>query len=52
MDTTNGITRGMLIYGRPGLQASELEIRGAENVTECTGITVPWGSRGKALQTI
>ena len=39
-DTVNGIARGLLIYCREGLQACELVIRGAENVTECTGITV------------
>ena len=42
-DTVNGITRGLLIYCREGLQASELQIRGSDTVTECTGITVPWG---------
>lgn len=46
-DTVNGITRGLLIYCKEGLQASELHIRGAETVTECTGITVPWGGRGQ-----
>ena len=36
-----------MIYCREGLQGCELGIRGAETVTECTGITVPWGGTGQ-----
>ena len=39
-DTIKGITRGLLIYSKQGLQASELKIKGSESVTECTGITL------------
>ena len=42
-DTTNGMTRGLLIYCKQGLQASELSISGSDTFTECTGITIPWG---------
>ena len=40
-DTTNGIARGLMIYCREGLLASELYIAGSDTVTECTGISVP-----------
>ena len=42
------IARGLLIYCRVGLQANELHIEGADTVTECTGISVPWGLGGNA----
>ena len=42
-DTVNGKCRGLLIYALLGLQASRFEIEGAENCTECAGISVPWG---------
>ena len=49
-DTSKGITRGLLIYSKQGLQASELKLKGSENVTECTGITLPWGLGGQSSE--
>ena len=42
----------MLIYCREGLQASKLNIGGSELVTECTGISVPWGEGGSSSDTL
>ena len=42
-DTAGGRCRGLLLYARLGLQASHLVIKGAEDCTECVGISVPWG---------
>ena len=36
------MTRGLLIYCKQGLQATELSISGSNTFTECTGITIPW----------
>ena len=45
-DTTNGRTRGILMYAKQGLQGTKLVIRGADTCTECAGISVPWGGVG------
>ena len=42
-DTAGGRCRGLLMYARRGLQASQLVIQGADICTECIGISVPWG---------
>ena len=36
----------MLIYVKEGISAAELQLTGADQVTECCGITVPWGKGG------
>jgi hypothetical protein len=48
-DTSNGIARGLIIYCREGLQASELNLERTDNVTECTGISLPWGLGGAVV---
>ena len=36
------------MYSKQGLRASRLEIMGAEDCTECIGISVPWGNGDKS----
>ena len=50
-DTTNGRTRGLIIYSREGLKASPLNIAGGNTFTECAGISIPWG-RGEILKLV
>ena len=45
-DTAGGRGRGLLVYVKEGIPASQLHIEGAEDVTECCGISIPWGRGG------
>ena len=45
-DTEGGRCRGLLIYVKDGNSAAELQLTGVDQVTECCGITVPWGRGG------
>jgi hypothetical protein len=45
-DTAGGRGRGLLVYVKEGIPASELHLEGADQVTECCGITIPWGRGG------
>ena len=47
-DTANGIARGLLIYCKKGIIATELSIDGSNSVTECTGISLPWAHEGNS----
>ena len=52
-DTTNGRTRGLIVYSREGLQACEYNLVGAKTFTECVGISVPWGKgKGQELKLV
>jgi hypothetical protein len=42
-DTTRGKCRGLLIYAKQGLQASQCTIPGEDTVTEMTSVKIPWG---------
>ena len=42
-DTTNGRTRGLLIYAKMGLQAMQCVVQGEDTVTEMTSVKIPWG---------
>ena len=42
-DTAGGRGRGLLIYVREGISGAELELEGGDAVTECCGVTIPWG---------
>jgi hypothetical protein len=44
-DTAGG--RGLLVYVRDGIPAAELQLEGGDTVTECCGIFIPWGGRGR-----
>ena len=45
-DTAGGRGRGLLIYVRNGIPAAELQLEGGDQVTECCGVTLPWGRGG------
>ena len=45
-DTAGGRGRGLLVYARVGIPASQLQLEGEDQVTECCGITIPWGRGG------
>ena len=46
--TEGGKCRGLLVYCKAELKASEYVGEGFKEVTECAGIQIPWGkSRGK-----
>ena len=52
-DTAGGRGRGLLIYVREGVTAAELQLVGGEGVTECCGVTLPWGrGRGEVLKVV
>ena len=52
-DTAMGRGRGLLVYVKVGLPAAELHLEGADMVTECCGITIPWGEgRGEEIKLI
>ena len=40
------------MYAKQGLRASQLEIKGAENCTECVGISVPWGANQQSRKDV
>ena len=50
-DTAGGRGRGLLIYVREGISAGELMLEGGNLVTECCGVTIPWG-RGEELKLV
>ena len=45
-DTAGGRGRGLLVYVKEGIPASELHLEGADQVTECCGISINWGRGG------
>ena len=50
-DTAGGRGRGLLTYVREGIPAGELMLEGGNLVTECCGVTIPWG-RGEELKLV
>ena len=52
-DTAMGRGRGLLVYVREGIPASELQLEGGDLVTECCGVSIPWGEgRGEVVKLI
>ena len=52
-DTAMGRGRGLLVYVREGIAASELQLEGGDLVTECCGVSIPWGEgRGEDVKLI
>ena len=52
-DTAGGRGRGLLIYVKEGITAAELQLEGGDQVTECCGVTLPWGrGRGEELKVV
>ena len=52
-DTAGGRGRGLLIYVREGISAAELVLEGGDTVTECCGVTIPWGrGRGEVIKLV
>ena len=49
--TAGGRGRGLLIYAREGVTAAELHLEGGDQVTECSGISLPWG-RGEDIKIV
>ena len=50
-DTAGG--RGLLIYVREGIMAAELVLEGGDLVTECCGVSIPWGrGRGEVIKLV
>ena len=48
-----GRGRGLLVYVKEGIPASEIQLEGADMVTECCGISIPWGERkGEVIKMI
>ena len=48
-DTKNGWCRGLLIYVKEGIKAARFENILIEDLRECEGVTIPWGSNGGVL---
>ena len=42
-DTAGGRSRGLLVYVKDAIPASKLFLEGEDLVTECCGISPPWG---------
>ena len=40
-DTTNGVARGLLVYSKLGIGATEWKNPSFDNITECAGLQVP-----------
>ena len=45
-DTAGGRARGLLVYVKDAIPASKLFLEGEDLVTECCGISLPWGRGG------
>ena len=45
-DTAGGRARGLLVYVKEGIPAAELVLEGGDRVTECCGVSIPWGRGG------
>ena len=56
MDTPNtagGRGRELLVYVKEGIPATELVVEGGDLVTECCGVSIPWGrGRGEVIKLV
>ena len=50
-DTAGGRGRGLLIYVKEGIMGAELVLEGGDLVTECCGVSIPWG-RGEVIKLV
>ena len=52
-DTAGGRGRGLLVYVREGIPATEMTLEGEDQVTECCGVSIPWGrGRGEVIRLV
>ena len=52
-DTAGGRGRGLLVYVKEGIPATELVLEGGDLVTECCGVAIPWGrGRGEVIKLV
>ena len=52
-DTAGGRGRGLLVYVKEGIPATELVVEGGDLVTECCGVSIPWGrGRGEVIKLV